>query len=86
MYLCIVTLLNSASDMDYRDAVDRPVRSGFRVGRALGFNCTVVHSSPASGPLAGGMRSLILLAALWRQVVISLAVAGAPQSCHRKVA
>jgi hypothetical protein len=42
--------------MDYRDAVDRPVRSGFRVGRALGFNCTVVHSSLASGPLAGGMR------------------------------
>src|ERR1035437_11037995 len=31
------------------------VRSGFRVGRALGFNCAGAHGSSASRPLASGM-------------------------------
>src|ERR1019366_1970116 len=56
MYLSTVTLLNGVTDMDYRRWHPTGwVRSGFRVGRALGFNCAGVHGSSASRPLASGM-------------------------------
>ena len=87
MYLSTVTLLNGVTDMDYRRCI-RPAGSGqvFELEGRSASTAPACMVHRRRGRSRAACAFLIFSAVLGRQVVISLAVGRAPQSCHSKVA